>query len=122
MLYCTATVLSTPDKLVLFENVIKQPVVIFDKLLVPKGRFFRSSFRRCYKAIFCDLVATGIICCSRLLVHDIEWLLLELYQDSNDWPVVEPLPSYGRGRELIGGRHQSLIYGCNLTDVIITGW
>ncbi|WOL16410.1 putative polygalacturonase [Canna indica] len=41
--------------------------------------------------------------------------------DPSDWPVIDPLPSYGRGRELPGGRHQSLIHGSNLTDVIITG-
>ncbi|XWS76734.1 hypothetical protein CRYUN_Cryun01aG0203200 [Craigia yunnanensis] len=44
-----------------------------------------------------------------------------LTKNSDDWPVVDPLPSYGRGRELPGGRHRSLIYGRNLTDVIITG-
>ncbi|KAL5198855.1 hypothetical protein ABZP36_002367 [Zizania latifolia] len=42
-------------------------------------------------------------------------------QDSSNWPVIDPLPSYGRGRELPGKRHQSLIFGSNLTDVIITG-
>ncbi|KAJ6796167.1 putative polygalacturonase [Iris pallida] len=41
--------------------------------------------------------------------------------DPSDWPIIDPLPSYGRGRELPGRRHQSLIYGYNLTDVIITG-
>ncbi|KAJ0980520.1 hypothetical protein J5N97_008775 [Dioscorea zingiberensis] len=41
--------------------------------------------------------------------------------DSSEWPIIDPLPSYGRGRELPGGRHQSLIHGNNLTDVIITG-
>ncbi|WOL03231.1 putative polygalacturonase [Canna indica] len=41
--------------------------------------------------------------------------------DSSNWPVIDPLPSYGRGRELPGPRHQSLIHGSNLTDVIITG-
>jgi len=41
--------------------------------------------------------------------------------DSSDWPVIDALPSYGRGRELPGKRHQSLIFGSNLTDVIITG-
>ncbi|MQL89334.1 hypothetical protein Taro_021907, partial [Colocasia esculenta] len=30
-------------------------------------------------------------------------------QDPSQWPVVEPLPSYGRGIELPGGRHRSLI-------------
>ncbi|KAJ6806192.1 putative polygalacturonase isoform X1 [Iris pallida] len=41
--------------------------------------------------------------------------------DSFEWPIIDPLPSYGRGRELPGGRHQSLIHGYNLTDVVITG-
>ncbi|KAL1833033.1 hypothetical protein ACET3Z_002684 [Daucus carota] len=40
---------------------------------------------------------------------------------SDNWPVIDPLPSYGRGRELPGGRHRSLIHGSNLTDVVITG-
>jgi len=44
-----------------------------------------------------------------------------LYQDENDWPVIDPLPSYGRGRDTQGGRFSSLIFGTNLTDVIITG-
>uniref|UniRef100_A0A2C9VS96 Polygalacturonase n=1 Tax=Manihot esculenta TaxID=3983 RepID=A0A2C9VS96_MANES len=43
------------------------------------------------------------------------------FQNPDDWPVVDPLPSYGQGRELPGGRHRSLIYGRNLTDVVITG-
>ncbi|KAI5398896.1 hypothetical protein KIW84_064326 [Lathyrus oleraceus] len=47
--------------------------------------------------------------------------MLNVFQNSEDWPVVDPLPSYGRGRELPGRRHRSLIYGHNLTDVIITG-
>ncbi|BAT73044.1 polygalacturonase protein [Vigna angularis] len=42
-------------------------------------------------------------------------------QDENDWPVIDPLPSYGRGRDTQGGRFSSLIFGTNLTDVIITG-
>ncbi|KAK1278589.1 putative polygalacturonase [Acorus gramineus] len=41
--------------------------------------------------------------------------------DSIDWPLIDPLPSYGRGRELPGERHQSLIHGSNLKDVVITG-
>ncbi|QHO11336.1 putative glucan 1,3-alpha-glucosidase [Arachis hypogaea] len=36
-----------------------------------------------------------------------------------NWPVVDPLLSYGRGRELLGRRHKSLIYGPDFTDVII---
>nr|XP_043639307.1 probable polygalacturonase [Erigeron canadensis] len=42
-------------------------------------------------------------------------------QDMKEWPIIDPLPSYGRGRERLGGRHMSLIHGDGLTDVVITG-
>ncbi|KAI6707698.1 hypothetical protein NL676_010660 [Syzygium grande] len=42
-------------------------------------------------------------------------------QDVRDWPLSDPLPSYGHGREAPGGRYMSFIFGTNLTDVIITG-
>ncbi|CAM8917646.1 unnamed protein product [Rhodiola kirilowii] len=42
-------------------------------------------------------------------------------QEVSEWPVIEPLPSYGRGRDTSGGRYISLIFGTNLTDVVITG-
>ncbi|KAG8501720.1 hypothetical protein CXB51_003894 [Gossypium anomalum] len=42
-------------------------------------------------------------------------------QDPEEWPIVEPLPSYGRGRERMGRRHISLIHGDGLTNVVITG-
>ncbi|CAK9156736.1 unnamed protein product [Ilex paraguariensis] len=42
-------------------------------------------------------------------------------QDINGWPVIDPLPSYGHGRDTAGGRYISLIFGTNLTDVVITG-
>ncbi|KDP42567.1 hypothetical protein JCGZ_24341 [Jatropha curcas] len=42
-------------------------------------------------------------------------------QDPKEWPIIEPLPSYGRGRERLGGRHISLIHGNGLTNVVITG-
>ncbi|KEH21119.1 putative galacturan 1,4-alpha-galacturonidase [Medicago truncatula] len=42
-------------------------------------------------------------------------------QDESEWPVIDPLPSYGRGRDTQGGRYSSLIFGTNLTDVVITG-
>ncbi|GFZ21766.1 pectin lyase-like superfamily protein [Actinidia rufa] len=41
-------------------------------------------------------------------------------QDMSHWEVVEPLPSYGRGLELPGGRYRSLINGYMLNDVVIT--
>jgi hypothetical protein len=44
-----------------------------------------------------------------------------LVQDTSSWPLIEPLPSYGRGRELPGGRYISLIHGSGLQDVVITG-
>ncbi|XVE73544.1 hypothetical protein DITRI_Ditri11bG0126900 [Diplodiscus trichospermus] len=75
------------------------------KLFVPAGRWLTGSF---------DLIS-----------HLTLWLDKDAVilgsKNSDDWPVVDPLPSYGRGRELPGGRHRSLIYGRNLTDVIITG-
>ncbi|KAG9132911.1 hypothetical protein Leryth_014840 [Lithospermum erythrorhizon] len=42
-------------------------------------------------------------------------------KDESEWTVIEPLPSYGRGRDTEGGRFISLIFGTNLTDVVITG-
>uniref|UniRef100_A0A0E0L6U4 Pectate lyase superfamily protein domain-containing protein n=1 Tax=Oryza punctata TaxID=4537 RepID=A0A0E0L6U4_ORYPU len=42
-------------------------------------------------------------------------------QDMAEWPIIDPLPSYGRGRDKAGGRYASLIGGSNLTDVVITG-
>ncbi|XP_031393547.1 probable polygalacturonase [Punica granatum] len=42
-------------------------------------------------------------------------------QDMNEWPVLKPLPSYGRGRDAAAGRYQSLIFGTNLADVVVTG-
>ncbi|KAK2441533.1 putative polygalacturonase [Trifolium repens] len=38
-----------------------------------------------------------------------------------NWPLIAPLPSYGRGRELPGGRYISFIHGDGVRDVIITG-
>ncbi|KAG0492274.1 hypothetical protein HPP92_005672 [Vanilla planifolia] len=42
-------------------------------------------------------------------------------QDPMEWPLIKPLPSYGRGRERPGARHISLIHGNGLHDVILTG-
>ncbi|KAL1337562.1 hypothetical protein HN51_032259 [Arachis hypogaea] len=47
--------------------------------------------------------------------------LLLASQDVKEWPIIEPLPSYGRGRERLGGRHISLIHGNGIKNVIITG-
>ncbi|XP_022967081.1 probable polygalacturonase isoform X1 [Cucurbita maxima] len=75
------------------------------KLFVPAGRWLTGSF---------DLIS-----------HLTLWLDKDAVilgsTISDDWPIIKPLPSYGRGRELPGERHRSLIYGCNLTNVVITG-
>ncbi|KAM7494453.1 hypothetical protein LguiB_029062 [Lonicera macranthoides] len=42
-------------------------------------------------------------------------------QDEADYPLTDPLPSYGTGRDAPGKRFSSLIFGTNLTDVVITG-
>uniref|UniRef100_A0A0E0K856 Pectate lyase superfamily protein domain-containing protein n=1 Tax=Oryza punctata TaxID=4537 RepID=A0A0E0K856_ORYPU len=42
-------------------------------------------------------------------------------QNLEDWPLIAPLPSYGRGRDEPGPRYSNFIAGSNLTDVIITG-
>ncbi|XP_044479572.1 probable polygalacturonase [Mangifera indica] len=41
--------------------------------------------------------------------------------EADEWPIIAPLPSYGRGRERLGGRHISLIHGDGLVNVVITG-
>ncbi|KAF7137347.1 hypothetical protein RHSIM_Rhsim07G0082900 [Rhododendron simsii] len=47
--------------------------------------------------------------------------VIKATQDTTNWPLIAPLPSYGRGRELPGGRYMSFIHGDGLRDVIITG-
>ena len=44
-----------------------------------------------------------------------------MVQEISEWAVIEPLPSYGHGRDAAGGRYISLIFGTNLTDVVVTG-
>ncbi|CAN1178125.1 Probable polygalacturonase [Linum perenne] len=47
--------------------------------------------------------------------------VIKATQETWKWPLVAPLPSYGRGRELPGGRYSSFIHADGLHDVIITG-
>ncbi|XP_031094803.1 probable polygalacturonase [Ipomoea triloba] len=47
--------------------------------------------------------------------------VIKATKDTRHWPLIPPLPSYGRGRERLGGRHMSFIHGNGLRDVIITG-
>ncbi|KAF8033323.1 hypothetical protein BT93_D2049 [Corymbia citriodora subsp. variegata] len=47
--------------------------------------------------------------------------VIKATQDTWNWPLIAPLPSYGRGRERPGRRYMSLIQGYGLRDVVITG-
>lgn len=75
------------------------------QLFVPPGRWLTGSF--------------NLTSHFTLYLHKDAVLLAS--QDEHEWPVIDPLPSYGRGRDTQGGRYISLIFGTNLTDVVITG-
>ncbi|GFP88920.1 probable polygalacturonase, partial [Phtheirospermum japonicum] len=74
-------------------------------LFVPPGRWLTGSF--------------NLTSHFTLFLHKDAILLAS--QDESEYAVIEPLPSYGRGRDTVGGRYISLIFGTNLTDVVITG-
>ncbi|KAJ6705521.1 PECTIN LYASE-LIKE SUPERFAMILY PROTEIN [Salix purpurea] len=74
-------------------------------LYVPPGRWLTGSFNlTSYFTLYLDKDA-----------------VLLGSQDESEYPLIEPLPSYGRGRDADGARFSSLIFGNNLTDVVITG-
>ncbi|KAJ8511833.1 hypothetical protein OPV22_002267 [Ensete ventricosum] len=74
-------------------------------LVVPAGRWLTGPFNLTnHFTLFLD--------------HD---AVILATQDISDWPIIDPLPSYGRGRDATGGRYSNLIMGYNLTDVVITG-
>ncbi|KAL6982077.1 hypothetical protein U1Q18_023693, partial [Sarracenia purpurea var. burkii] len=75
------------------------------QLVVPAGRWLTGSF--------------NLTNHFTLYLHRDAVLLAS--QDINEWPIIDPLPSYGRGRDAPGGRYISLIFGSNLTDVVVTG-
>ncbi|KAF3441562.1 hypothetical protein FNV43_RR15476 [Rhamnella rubrinervis] len=75
------------------------------QLFVPAGKWLTGSF--------------SLTSHFTLYLHKDAVLLAS--QDINEWPVIKPLPSYGRGRDAAAGRFTSLIFGTNLTDVIVTG-
>ncbi|KAK4791060.1 hypothetical protein SAY86_031473 [Trapa natans] len=75
------------------------------QLNVPKGRWLTGSFN--LTSNFTLFLEEGAVILGS--------------QDPEDWPIVQPLPSYGRGRERLGGRHISLIHGDGLMNVVITG-
>ncbi|KAG6528585.1 hypothetical protein ZIOFF_010764 [Zingiber officinale] len=92
-----------------FQNAIFYLHSFADKggaqLFVPAGKWLTGSF--------------SLISHLTLSLHEDAVIIGST--DPVDWPIIDPLPSYGRGREFRGARHQSLIHGSNLTDVIITG-
>ncbi|KAM3282412.1 putative polygalacturonase isoform X1 [Capsicum chacoense] len=75
------------------------------QLIIPAGHWLTGSF--------------NLTSHFTLFLHKDAVLLAS--QEINQWPVIDPLPSYGHGRDAPGGRYISLIFGTNLTDVIITG-
>ncbi|KAM7531332.1 hypothetical protein LguiB_034742 [Lonicera macranthoides] len=75
------------------------------QLFVPPGKWLTGSF--------------NLTSHFTLFLHKDAVLLAS--QDESEWAVIEPLPSYGRGRDTDGGRYISLIFGTNLTDVVVTG-
>ncbi|XP_023550019.1 probable polygalacturonase [Cucurbita pepo subsp. pepo] len=75
------------------------------QLVVPPGKWLTGSFNlTSHFTLFIDKEAKIIAS-----------------QNESEWPLVEILPSYGRGRDAPNGRYSSLIFGTNLTDVVITG-
>ncbi|KAK4265823.1 hypothetical protein QN277_026824 [Acacia crassicarpa] len=92
-----------------FQNAIFYLKSFTDKggaqLYVPPGKWLTGSFNLT----------------SHLTLFLEKGAVLIASQDPHHWEVVEPLPSYGRGIEVPGGRYQSLINGHELHDVVITG-
>ncbi|GAB2293999.1 hypothetical protein Dimus_028215 [Dionaea muscipula] len=75
------------------------------QLVVPAGKWLTGSF--------------NLTSCFTLYLEEDAILLAS--QNESEWPALPPLPSYGRGRDAPAGRFASLIFGTNLTDVVITG-
>ncbi|XP_047938670.1 probable polygalacturonase [Salvia hispanica] len=74
-------------------------------LVVPPGKWLTGSF--------------GLASHFTLYIHQKAVILAS--QEESDYPLIDPLPSYGSGREAPGKRFSSLIVGTNLTDVVVTG-
>ncbi|KAK7838389.1 putative polygalacturonase [Quercus suber] len=75
------------------------------QLIVPPGRWLTGSFN--LTSHFTLFIEKGAVILGS--------------QDESQWPPLPVLPSYGRGRDAPGGRLSALIFGTNLTDVVITG-
>ncbi|KAH9548676.1 hypothetical protein CY35_11G100300 [Sphagnum magellanicum] len=92
-----------------FENAIFYLRTFADKggaqLYIPQGRWLTGS----------------ISLISHLTLYLDQGATILASQDPQTFPIIDSLPSYGRGCELPGGRHNSVIHGENLSDVVITG-
>ncbi|KAH7276931.1 hypothetical protein KP509_39G027100 [Ceratopteris richardii] len=75
------------------------------QLIIPPGRWLTGSFNLT----------------SHFTLYLQKGAVLIASQNIQDWPLIDPLPSYGRGRERPGGRYISFIHGQGLIDVVITG-
>ncbi|CAK9163055.1 unnamed protein product [Ilex paraguariensis] len=58
---------------------------------------------------------------SHMTLYLAKYAVIKATKDTRHWPLIAPLPSYGRGRERPGGRYMSFIHGDGLHDVVITG-
>lgn len=58
---------------------------------------------------------------SHMTLYLAKGAVIKATQVTESWPLIAPLPSYGRGRERPGGRYMSFIHGDGLNDVVITG-
>ncbi|KAL4339313.1 hypothetical protein GQ457_08G032490 [Hibiscus cannabinus] len=74
-------------------------------LFVPSGVYLTDSFNLT----------------SHMTLYLAQGAVIKATQDTLNWPLIAPLPSYGRGRECPGGRYMSFIHGDGLQDVVITG-
>lgn len=74
-------------------------------LYIPPGVFLTGSFNLT----------------SHMTLYLAKGAVIKATQDSSNWPLIAPLPSYGRGRERPGGRYVSFIHADGVRDVIITG-
>ncbi|XP_062076123.1 probable polygalacturonase [Humulus lupulus] len=75
------------------------------QLIVPPGKWLTGTF--------------NLISHFTLFLHKDAVILGS--QQASDYPILEPLPSYGVDKNFSAGRYSSLIMGTNLTDVVITG-
>ncbi|GAV76306.1 Glyco_hydro_28 domain-containing protein, partial [Cephalotus follicularis] len=75
------------------------------QLIVPPGKWLTGSF--------------NLTSHFTLFLHKGAVILAS--QAESDWPLFPPLPSYGKGRDAPDARFSALIFGTNLTDVIVTG-